>query len=234
MQKYNIKFKIAIFNFALFAFSFSFALAQTAPEFLVSWRAVNYVPADYQGKILPSKSSRVEAGFDLIDKNKIIDLSKNTVSWFLNENLIASGVGVKTVSFNVNSNLNQTVRITVLGYSQNNLDQVFLLPVANPEIIISTKTPLKTIRNQNWLPLQNYNFEAKPFFFNISDLTFLQFKWRVNNNLVEGTPNNTALLSLNLQSQGAPKETQLTVSVGASNALNPLEFASKMINFIVK
>lgn len=236
MKKYNKKFKIAIVVFiASYLLSVAgYANAQTAPEFLVSWRAINYVPADYQGKILPSKSSRVEVGFDLIDKNKIADLSKSAVSWFLDENRITYGAGLKTANFNVNSGLNQTVRITVSGYAQNDLDYVFLLPVVNPEVVIDTKTPTKTLRNQNWLPFKNYDFEARPFFFNISDTSMLQFKWRINNDLVEGAPENTALLKLNLQSEGAPKETQMTISAGASNTLNQLEFASKIMNFIVK
>lgn len=210
------------------------AVAQTSPDFLVSWRAINYVPADYQGKILPSKSSQVEIAFDLIDKNKMVDLSKFSVNWFLNENLLAAGTGLKTTSFTANGNLNQRIRITVSGYAPNDLDYAFTIPGSNPEVIIDTKVPLKVIQNQNWLPFQNYNFEAKPFFFNINSPGDLKFNWRLNNQLVPGAPTDAGILNLNLQSEGTPKQTQLTVSVGASNAFNQLEFAGKLINFIVK
>lgn len=112
----NIKIKFKIFlRSVFFAFSFLFlvfsfpllAFGQTAPEFLVSWRASNYVPADYQGKILPSKNSAVEIGFDVIDKNKIADLSRHNINWFLGDNLIRSGVGLKKIAVSLNNNLAQ-------------------------------------------------------------------------------------------------------------------------------
>ncbi len=208
--------------------------AQTAPEILVSWKAVNYVPADYQGKILPSNSSRMEAGFDLIDKNKIADLSKSNISWFLGGNLLNSGIGLKNITFNIASSLNQTMRITVSGYKENDLDYIFPIPVTNPEVVIDTKTSVKTLKNQNYLPLKSYIFEARPFFFNVSNLKELGLKWRLNNRLVEGQAENPEFLKLNLESEGTPKETGLNLSIGASNLFNKLELASKVLNFIVK
>ena len=208
--------------------------AQTAPEILVSWKAVNYVPADYQGKILPSNSSRMEAGFDLIDKNKIADLSKSNISWFLGGNLLNSGIGLKNITFNIASSLNQTMRITVSGYKENDLDYIFQIRVTNPEVVIDTKTSVKTLKNQNYLPLKSYIFEARPFFFNVSNLKELGLKWRLNNRLVEGQAENPEFLKLNLESEGTPKETGLNLSIGASNLFNKLELASKVLNFIVK
>ena len=69
----KMKFKKIIGLIGLIGLISPIVYAQASPEFLISWRAVNYVPADYQGKILPSKSSPIEAGFDLVDKNKIVD-----------------------------------------------------------------------------------------------------------------------------------------------------------------
>ena len=80
-MKLSITFTILLFTFYFLLSAVIFA--QAAPEFLVSWRAVGYVPPDYQGKILPNKNSRVEMGFDLIAQNKIADLSRYNISWFL-------------------------------------------------------------------------------------------------------------------------------------------------------
>jgi len=233
INKFNLKLIISlVFSFWLLVVSQTHA--QTAPEILASWRAINYVPADYQGKILPSNTSRIEAGFDLIDKNKMADLSKNNISWFLGGNLLNSGIGLKNINFNIASNLNQVVRITISGYKENDLDYIFPIPVANPEIIIDTKTSIKTLKNQNYLPLKSYIFEARPFFFNVSNLKELGLKWRLNNRLVEGQAENPEFLKLNLESEGTPKETGLNLSIGASNLFNKLELASKVLNFIVK
>ena len=233
INKFNLKLIISlVFSFWLLVVSQTHA--QTAPEILASWRAINYVPADYQGKILPSNTSRIEAGFDLIDKNKMADLSKNNISWFLGGNLLNSGIGLKNINFNIASNLNQVVRITISGYKENDLDYIFPIPVANPEIIIDTKTSIKTLKNQKYLPLKSYIFEARPFFFNVSNLKELSLKWRLNDRLVEGQAENPEFIKLNLESEGTPKKTELNLSISASSLFNKLELASKVLNLIVK
>ena len=231
----KMKFKKIIGLIGLIGLIGPIVYAQASPEFLISWRAVNYVPADYQGKILPSKSSPIEAGFDLVDKNKIVDLSKYDISWYLNGNFLQSGLGLKKINFAMASNLDQTMRITVFNYKNNDLDQIFLIPAAKPEIIISTKTPNdRTTRNQMRISLQNYTFEARPFFFNVGNLNDLRFQWKVNDKMVEGAPANPEFLGLNLASEGTPRETELKLTLNASNIANPLELAGKLINFIVK
>lgn len=225
--------KTIILVVAIAAFA-SVVYGQSAPEFLVSWRAASYAPSDYQGKILPSNGSRVEVGFDLIDKNKIVDLSRQNISWFLGNNFLRSGVGLKKLTLNLTDNRAQTIRITIGNYNNEDLDHLFLLPVVEPDAIISVKTPYETARNQTFLPLKNHLLEARPFFFNVGNLNELQFKWRVNGNSVSGTAENPNFLNLNLESQGAPQLTEITVSLGVSNLLNELEIAGKSLNFIIK
>ena len=217
--------------------------AQAAPgsasspraEFLVSWRAKSYVPADYQGKILPSSGSSVEIGFDLIDKNKIADLSRYNITWFLGETFLGAGVGLQKLNLTLTDNRTQTVRITIGGYhGEADLEHLFLLPVVEPEAVISTRSPLNFVQNQFYLPLRNYLLEARPFFFNITSPIQLQFKWRVNGNLVSGEAENPNFLALNLESQGAPQLTEITVSLGVSNLLNNLELAGKSLNFVIR
>lgn len=231
------KFYLQLLSILVFSFLFlviSQINAQSAPEFLVSWRASSYIPADYRGKALPSSGSRVEIGFDLIDKNKIVDLSRYNISWFLGQNFLRSGAGLKKLTVNLTDNRAQTVRITIGNYNNVDLDHVFLLPVAEPEAVISVKTPYETARNQTFLSLKNHLLEARPFFFNITAPSQLQFKWRVNGNLVSGAAENPNFLNLNLASEGAPQLTEVNVSLGVSNLLNDLELAGKSLNFIIK
>jgi len=210
------------------------AEAQTSPEFLVSWRALNFVPSDYRGKSLPSKSSKVEIGFDVIDGNKIANLSQNNISWYLGNNQINSGVGMKTTVITIPTEMDQAVRVTIAGYKGAELDFGFLLPISKPKIVISAKTPTLTAKNQRFLPVRSNLFEARPFFFNINKLSDVTFKWQVNNELVSGEVGNPEFLTLNLESNGKPKESQFTISAAASNNNNQLEFGSKLLNFIVK
>ena len=226
--------------FSILIFSFLFLVinqsnAKTEPEFLISWRALNYVPADYQGKIFPTKATQIEVAFDLIDKNKLVDLSKNKIAWYLNNNFLQSGVGLKTIAFKVPVNLNQTVRVAISGYKEDTLEKIFLLPVKNPEATLSIKTPAgKILRNRPHLSPTNYLFEARPFFFNVSELKNLKFNWRINDKYLTNESTNPEFFNLNLQSDGPTQETELGISVGINNLLNQLEIASKLINFIVK
>ena len=72
------KFKISIFIISTFYFLLStFYFADAAsPQFLVNWQSKNFSPSWYQGKIFPTKDSTVEVSFELMDNNKIADLSK--------------------------------------------------------------------------------------------------------------------------------------------------------------
>ena len=214
---------------------FSYAQTVSIPEFLVTWSANSYVPADYQGKIFPSKSSQVKIGLDLIDKNRIADLSGANISWFLNDTFIRSGIGLKNINLNINRELNQNIRISITDYADDELDHIFVLPVANPEIVIDTKNPLLLSHNQIQLPAKDHLFEARPFFFNISNLNELSFKWRIGNKLVSGEAGSPEFLNLNFEATGgAAKETQLTLSVSAANINNQFEFSSKSYNFLAK
>ena len=59
-------------------------------EYIISWRALNYVPANYKGKVLATDNSNIEISFDAVNQGKIVDLSKQKVEWRLNNNIINS------------------------------------------------------------------------------------------------------------------------------------------------
>ncbi|MCL5004571.1 MAG: hypothetical protein M1170_01335, partial [Patescibacteria group bacterium] len=81
--------KIFFILYALFLFSsFNIAYAQSGYEFLTTWKADGFVPAWYEGKILPSRGSRVSVSFELLKNGKISDLSNVVVRWYVNDNLV--------------------------------------------------------------------------------------------------------------------------------------------------
>lgn len=200
------------------------ANAQTAPEFLISWRALNFVPADYPGKIFPSKNSQLEIGFDLLENGKVADLSKNTVNWFLGDQLIQSAAGLKTARFR-SGDSDQTVKINILNYKGAALNHLVILPVNKPEVIIDARIPRSEIK------LGKYNFEARPFFFNVLNADNLLFKWINNNQPIAGNPR---IINLDLKSGGVPSETKMNISVNVANAFNKLEFGNRQINLTIK
>ena len=210
--------------------------AQTAPEFMVSWKAIDYVPADYLGKTLPTQTTQVEAAFDVIDQGKIADISKDIISWYDNDTFIGSSVGLKTLRFTPNSPQSNTIRITVASYNANgDISTSFLLPVVNPEVAVSVPTPTANLyRNRIAISPASYLIEARPFFFNATSLNGLTFSWKVNDVVPSQNAENPDLLTLNLPSQGTPQATDLTLSLGITNATNQIEFGSKTMNLIVQ
>jgi hypothetical protein len=227
MKNNNLKLKIFSFSLLFFAFSFSLlANAQAAPEFLISWRAFNYVPADYQGKIFPVNGTLIKVSFDLIDNGKIADLSKHSISWFLNGDLFQSGKGSKTIIFNSKDG-NQQIRINVADYRGTDVEKIIFIPVVRPEAIIDARF------SSSEITIGRYRLEAKPYFFNIFDLSGLTFNWFLNGELLTGSVARPQFLELNLESAGAPQKTNLLVSVNVINKNERLESASKILNLTV-
>lgn len=213
----------------------NFADAQTAPEFMVTWKALNYVPSDYLGKTLPSASSFVEAGLDILDKGKTADLSRNIISWYANNSLIRSGVGLRTIKYNIGTAQSQILRVVIADYNGAEISDSFLIPVQKNELVISPKTPNNNLlRNRTKLSASSHTMEARPFFFNTNDLSGLKFSWKINDQVVPGTAGNPNFLSLDLKTDGTPQETELSISAGVSNLSNPLELGNRTFNFIVK
>ena len=224
----------ACFLFTNYYLPITKAFAQTAPQFLVSWKAVNFIPSDYAEKILPSSGSRIEVGFDLIDKNKTVNLSAYEISWFVNNEVVSQKNGLKSISFTASGNNSQTVRIAISGYNDSELENTVTIPLTNPKIIIDARQPVKYALNRTELPLNNYIFEIRPFFFNVNSLPELELKWRLNGNLIATDPENPEFAALNLTSEGKPKQTELNLSASASNRSNILEIAAKAINYLVR
>ena len=92
------------FSMFLLLIFFSPALthAQTAssPQFLVTWKTSgSYIPSFYLGKALPTYGSQITASLELVSQGKILDLSNQTIYWYLEDNLVGGGVGVQQVTF---------------------------------------------------------------------------------------------------------------------------------------
>ncbi len=234
MQIYIFKF---IFIFLFLSFFINIAGAQTVgsqPQFLVSWKADNYAPSWYSGKISPTKNSKIDITFELIDNGKIADLSKLKVRWYINDKLVLNeknGLGIKSYSFNVNDYAGQDteIRITILGYKNGKqIDKIITIPVVFPEAVISTPYADLQINTGNTLLI------AYPFFFNISDLKNLYFDWNVNNRRIEiDDINRQQIMDLNID-QRAPSGFVADIKLTIRNLLDEMEFAGNNIKLNIK
>jgi hypothetical protein len=203
-------------------------------DFLISWRAINYVPSDYQGKILPSNGSAIEISFDVLDKGKFVNISNQNIEWSLNNNLIKSGIGLKTIRFVATNNNDQRINISIPQYKDSkyqaaDLGAVITIPLSSPKIVINAPYPNKI------MGLGENLFQALPYFFNISNLGQLQFSWNVNGAESSNQTTNSDILRLTASSQGqAAIGTNTSITVSAKNSVNQMEFAQSYINLGIK
>lgn len=205
------------------------ASAQTAPEFITSWKAINYVPAEYPGKIFPTKGSTLIVGFDLLDKNQFTNLSKAEIQWDVDGTVLQTGTGVQQAQFQSNANANQhIIRIAVRNYGASELNYTFTIPIKKPFLIIDAPVPNRRLNLGSTL------FQALPYFFNTSDLRNVRFQWFRNGQTIAGSPSTPSALTLEIASEGNPVNTDLSLSATAQNLLNPLEAATQLLNLKIR
>lgn len=222
----TIIFPFSFFLFPLYVFGAS-------PQFLVSWRAQNYVPSWYQGKILPINGTPIEISFELIDNTKLVDLSKTKIRWYVNDKLIKNeenGLGIKSLKFTIPdySGNDTEVRITIVGYrGSDTLDQIIRIPVVGPEVVINAPYPDAKISVGSSI------FQAMPFFFNIKNRDNLTIEWSANGQKAESASGDPWELKLNIDSH-TPSGFAVRLSATVQNILNQLETATRSIQLQIK
>lgn len=188
--------------------------AATAPDFMVTWKAADYAPASYRGKVLPSDGTRVDVALELINNNRFANLSGTNITWSLNNSLYKSGVGLKNISFNAAASKGNQVLDISFTYAGKTLAKRIVIPVVRPEVVIAGGPDI---------------FQALLYFFNLSSpTTQAKFTWEVNGITAEGTGQNPDVLAL---SGDMPAGSNIGVRVDVQNLLKNFEIAGASINF---
>lgn len=196
-------------------FSPSITKAQTAssPQFLITWKTTgSYIPSFYQGKALPTYGSQITASLEIISQGKIVNLSNQTIYWYLQDTLIGGGVGVQTLTFpplgEPPSSLQLKVELPY--YASGYLIHTIDIPMVKPEAVIDAPYPSGQF-SQNPVTLT-----ALPYFFNTSAPSNLSYVWSVNNQQGSNTENpETAQITL---PQGTASGATLAVSLSITNS----------------
>ena len=224
--------KILSAFYVLFLFSsFNFAYAQAGYEFLTSWKADSFTPTWYQGKVLPTRGSRVSVSFELLNNGKVSNLSNTAVRWYVNDNLMKNennSLGIKNYSFTVTDypGNNIEVRIAIPDYNGQSLNKIIQIPVNSPEVVV--ESPAFSLNNISKTAV----FKANPFFFNVKTMKNLSFQWTANG---QSTGNYAGSNILNFNVDPAIGEnTEISLKVFVKNLLDEMEFANKEINFKLK
>jgi hypothetical protein len=201
---------------SIFLFSFKPANAQSAssPQFFLTWSTSgSYIPSSYQGKALPTYGSKITAEFDLVSpQGKPLDLSQQTIYWYLNDNLVGGGVGVQKVTFSPvgEAPSNQDLRVTIPSYNGNYLVHEVRIPMVLPVAVILAPYPNGQF-SQNPLTLS-----AIPYFFNAPNASALSYAWSVNGQTASGAENpQSAVVTL---PAGTPSGTPVDLSLSIENS----------------
>lgn len=207
-------------------------------EFMISWKAINYVPASFFGKILVGDSSTIKISFDAIDKGKFVDLSNQNIEWYLNDKLINFGKGLKSVIFTSAQNADQEVKIVVPNYSGTVngktyksvvLTALTTIPISSPEIVIDAPYFNKQIS------IGEKTFQALPYFFNIQNINQLKITWNVDGTETSGQANRQDILTILTSTEGQVAEgMNIGIKVFAQNPANQFEFAQSYINLDIR
>ncbi|MBI5147573.1 MAG: hypothetical protein HZA37_00250 [Parcubacteria group bacterium] len=202
--------------------------AQTAPSVIAAWKADSYAPANFSGKILPSKSSVVTASVEILDNGRFVNLSGTEIRWLLDNGDIVSGAGKKTFQFRVGKEAEDAheLKITVL-YRGAELIGFLTIPVTAPEAVIDFRGYRYQIRQGE------SRFRVLPYFFNITEpKKDLKFVWSSGDQTAEGTDENPDELVYGISSD-TPIGDTINIRVLAQNIRKELEFAGDSLTLVV-
>ncbi len=193
----------------------------TAPRFMTTWQAKSYAPPQYKGKILPTLSSQITVAFDVLDKGKVADLSKQTINWYLGGQILGSGKGMQTITFLApESNLGDLeLSVELPDYLPNGqlLMNSIRIPVVSSEAVIEAPYPEGVF--------SGYSPQIKgvPYFFNVSSPSYLNFSWSVNGETAQNAEDPTNLI-INLN-QDARSGSDIYIELVINNASDYLTAA---------
>ena len=205
------------------------AHAQTAsPQFMITWKSNTYVPADFEGKILPTANSLVMVSFELIDGGALADLSAQTVYWYANNNFLQGGKGLQYIEFKAPDSAGGIIdlRVEVPNYKRGAQLKTIGIPIVSPKAVIEAPFP------KNEFSASPIQLAGLPYFFNVRDISVLNFGWSINGVAPSGAEN-PDVLTIRLNPD-APAGSPLGVTFSVQNKNNALEGASENVNLIYK
>lgn len=217
------------FGFAAFVFLGLplFSSAQvSAPQAILSWKARSYAPASYQGKVLPGSNAPLLISLDVFENGKLINVSDKKIYWYMNDLLIDRGVGLQSISVRAPQTLGggtASIRATIPDYSSDGLGKGVDIPVVSPSVVIEAPT------NSDKLFSKTLQLKVTPYFFTVSDLSFLKFSWEVNGKTAE-TAEDPQNLIININPDAAAGSI-LDISATVANPTGYFESATAKKSF---
>ncbi|MCR4328761.1 MAG: hypothetical protein NUV53_04635 [Patescibacteria group bacterium] len=218
--------------FALFTVIFGFipyhAIGQTEPEVIINWKAQSYTPSSYFGKSLPISKTSIVASLEILQGGKFVDISKETIYWYVDNRLIFSGKGPQRVSFRAPEQLqgSLSLRVELPSYNGTSLIKAVTIPIVRPEVIIIAPS------QEGKISLPSTTFTSAPYFFNITNPAELSFQWSINDEPAIPTGNPT-MLTATIGGAGAVGSS-LRIGLSVINPAYDFETAQSTITMTIR
>ena len=201
--------------------------AQAEPQFLITWKTQTYTPAAFTGKVLAGASSPLTVAFEIIENGKLVDLSRQTIYWYLDNNFVRGGEGVQSLSIIADKRAaggSQALRIQLPSFRGNLLIKAVDVPIVRPEVVVEAPFP------QGKISGAQVKLFGQPYFFNVKSLADLNFSWTAAGQSPANS-NEPENLVINL-GENIPSGTSFSVNLSIRNPNNIFEAAAKTINLV--
>lgn len=196
MINQNLKFYYLITALLLIFISGHYVHAASSPDFILAWTADTYAPSSYQGKNLPVSDSFIKVTA-IPTFSLPMDIKTLNFNWFIDGNFSrdASGYGKSILNFQNYKNANSYYEIKLrILYSDSRLlaEKTITIKTVKPEIIFqNAEEPMNGLNiinpDQALYMSSNKTFSlmALPLFFNIRNISDLNFTWQFDNQTFE-------------------------------------------------
>jgi len=162
--------------------------SQTPENFLyLSWESDGMVPIGYLGKALPARFAVIKVLVQPLiysSKNKTyFDSDDWSYQWYVNDNLMEEGKGLKEFRFRGSDWDKMTYKVTVkvlTPLSETPFEKSIDINLAQPALYFKAAGEKKISLGQYVTSSQSLILEAVPFFFASDDPSKLHYMWRVN------------------------------------------------------
>lgn len=205
---------------------------QSEPKFWITWRAASYVPADFRGKVLPAANSPIVASFELVDGGRVVDLSNTTIYWYVDDELVASGRGIKRVEFRAPRFAGGIIdlRVQIPNYKRTPDDPgstilgAVEVPVARPEAVIDAAYPGGRFTGSS------VTVRGLPYFFLARSIADFVYSWNVNGSS-PANAEDPEVLNIALNPPPSPG-TQLIITLNVRSARGGLLDAASAVTML--
>lgn len=210
----------------------------SSSDFILTWSADTYTPANYPGKSLPAYNSLVEVLLLPATKNAP-DLSSLNFNWYIDDvrQEYKSGKNLPKFLFKTSVLGGQRHYISLKITNDNNQEALSLsttINVVSPEIIIypAEKQTSDFIADgtgqTNASPGQEKSFISLPYFFSVSQPNNLNFQWTFDGQTINKTDEKNKF-SIKISDGELTDSFQKELSVLAINLANEIQRASGAI-----